>query len=420
MEIETLAGVTVVREERSPAAWVKGMAVLPFGLALGFMATALPFLLTRQGVPLGRVAEVSATALSPTIWAFLLKPLLDSGLRRSTYCLILALTAAIGLGVGITTLTPAHMNIAVPALLITTLSMVLYTGSSNGWTSFVTGPHERGAVGGWQNVANLGGGALGSFVVMGLLTHGWMTQTSIGWLMGGLVCLGASPLLLFPKPPPPQFRINQVLTKTLAYVGRAVRRRECVVGFALLLLPAAGSATTNLIAGMGKDFQTSESTVIWVTGIWSAVAMSIGALLGGRLSDRFPKGYVYLLSGFGTAITALLTAVLPHTELAFVLSTLVYALATGSIYGSYQALGLELTGTSPVASTQLGLFAAAINVNLNYMTRFDGLGYKRGGATGLFLVDGLAGLVCIVPLLFLVRAELRRSAQPTPLVAETT
>lgn len=419
MEIESLAGETEVGEDRSPAAWVKGMAVLPFGLALGFMATALPFLLARQGVPLGKIAQVSATALSPTVWAFLLKPLLDSGLKRSTYCLILALTAAISLGVGITMLNPEHMNIAVPALLITTLSMVLYTGSSNGWTSFVTGPHERGAVGGWANVANLGGGALGSFVVMGLLTHGWMTQAEVGWLMGVLVCLGASPLLLFPKPPPPQFRITEVLTKTIVYVGRAVRQRECLVGFALLLLPAAGTAVTNLIAGMGKDFHTSESTVIWVTGIWSAVAMSIGALIGGRLADRFPKGYVYLLSGFGTSITALLTAVLPHTSLAFILSTLVYSMATGAIYGSYQALGLELTGKSPVASTQLGLFAAAINVNLNYMTRMDGWGYKRGGATGLFLVDGGAGLICVIGLLFLVRSELRRADRVLRLVAES-
>ncbi len=68
------------------------------------------------------------------------------GLSRRTYCLILTATASISVAIGIATLTPAHLNIAVPALLVATISMVLYTGSSNGWTAQVTGDHERGAV----------------------------------------------------------------------------------------------------------------------------------------------------------------------------------------------------------------------------------------------------------------------------------
>src|SRR5271163_2998837 len=111
----------------SPPAWVKGMAVLPFGLVLGFMWTALPFLLTRQGVPLGTVAKISATVVLPTVWAIFFKPFLDSGLPRSTYCLILTAVASVSLAVGVTMLTPAHLGIAVPVLAVATFSMVLYT-----------------------------------------------------------------------------------------------------------------------------------------------------------------------------------------------------------------------------------------------------------------------------------------------------
>jgi MFS transporter, PAT family, beta-lactamase induction signal transducer AmpG len=411
MEIEAVAtnhGLTV---SRSPPAWVKGMAVLPFGVVLGFMWTAMPFLLTRQGVPLGAVAKISATVVLPLVWAFLCKPFLDSGLMRSTYCLILTATASVSLAVGVMMLTPAHLGIAVPALAVATFSMVLYTGSSNGWTSQVTGDHERGSVGGWQNVANLGGGALGSYVIMSLLQHALVSQRSAGLLMGALVWLGATPLLFFPKPLPPQFRIHEVFTKTLAAIWRAVQRRECLVGFALLLSPAAGTAAGGLQSGLGPDFHTSETTVVWVTGIASAIACSIGALLGGKLADMFPRGYVYLFSGLGTALTAIATAALPRTATVFIVTTLVYNVMVGGIYASYNALGLELTGASPVASTQLGLFAAAINMNVNYMTRADGIGYHRAGATGLFLVDGLASIVCIVPLLFLVRAERSRKAR---------
>lgn len=410
MELEVTPSDPTLLRSRSPAAWVKGFAILPFGLALGFVSTALPFLLTRQGVSLGRVSGISAAVLSPTVWAFLFKPMLDSGLSRSTYCLILTATASVSLALGVAMLTPAHLSIAAPALLISTLSMVWYTGASNGWTSQVTGDHERGAVAGWQNVANLGGGALGSFAVMGLLKGGILSQTTVGLLMGALVWVGATPLLFFPKPLPPQFRISEVFSATLGSIWRSMKRRECLVGFALFLSPAAGTAAGNLISGLGKDFSASETTVIWVTGIWSALAGSVGALLGGRLADRFPRGYVYLFAGFGTAATALATVVLPHTPQVFVVIVLLYGMVTGAIYASYNALGFELTGDSPVASTKLGLFAATINANVTYMTVADGFGYKKGGATGMFLVDGLASLVCIVPLLFLVKAERRRRA----------
>ena len=408
MEIESLPSESVPPAGPSPPAWVKGSAILPFGLSLGFMSTALPFLLTRQGVSVDRVAKVVATVVLPTVFAFLFKPLLDSGLKRSTYCLILTATASLGLGVGVTMLTPAHLGIAVPALLVATFSMVLYTGSANGWMSQVTGDHERGIVAGWQNVANLGGGALGSYAVMLLLTHSILTRQSAGLLMAALVWLGASPLLFFPKAPEPKFRMAEVFTKTLTEITRAVRRRECLVGFAILLSPAAGTAAQNLQSGLGKDFHTSEGVVIWVTGIGSALVCSIGALVGGKLADRFPRGYVYLFSGLGTASTAIAAALLPRTAMVFIVTTLVYNTITGSIYAAYNALGLELTGDSPVASTQLGLFAASINVNVNYMTRADGVGYRKAGVTGMYLVDGLASVVCIVPLLFLVRSERRR------------
>jgi hypothetical protein len=384
------------------------MAILPFGLTLGFMWTALPFLLTRQGVPLDRVAKISATIMLPLVWAFLFKPFLDSGLTRSTYCLILTATASMALAVGVTMLTPAHLGIAVPALTVATFSMTLYTGSALGWIAQVTGDHERGAVGGWINVASLGSGALSSNAVMSLLQHSLVSQLSAGLLMGALVWLGATPLLFFPKPLPPKFGLHQVFTKTMAAIWRAVRRRECLVGFALLLSPAAGVAAGNLQSGLGKDFHTSETTVIWLTGIASAIACSLGSLIGGRLADRFPRGYVYLFSGLGTAATAIATALLPRTPATFIASTLLYNLGVGFIYAAYSALGLELTGDSPVGATQLGLFAAALNLSVNYMTRADGFGYHRAGATGLYLVDGLASIVCLVPLLFLVRKERKR------------
>jgi predicted MFS family arabinose efflux permease len=62
-----------------------------------------------------------------------------------------------------------------------------------------------------------------------------------------------------------------------------------------------------------------------------------------------------------------------------------------------------------VASTQLGLFTAAINAAVVYMTWADGQGFKHFGVRGLFLVDALASAVALVPLFLLIRKELGRA-----------
>ena len=211
------------------------MTIIPFGLVLGFSITALPYLLTRQGLPLDKVAPISATVFSPTVYAFLLKPLLDTGFTRKTYSWVLLVVGALAFTLGMSFLDPWHLKIAVPSLLIATLSMVLYTGAVNGWLSATTVDSERGAVGGWYNVANLGAGALGSFVVMSLLTRGWVTQREVALGLGVAVLLGGIPLLFMPDPKPAAFRLTQVVTETPKAIWRAVKRRECLVGFALLL-----------------------------------------------------------------------------------------------------------------------------------------------------------------------------------------
>jgi len=418
MQLEVLPATPLTSSPSSPAPWVRGLAILPFGLVLGFMWTALPFLLTRQGVSLARVAGISATVLLPTVWAFLVKPVLDSGLTRRAWCWLFAAIASLSICIGVSALTPAHLAVAVPALWLAVLSMVLYAGAANGWISQVTRDRQRGAVAGWANLFLLGGGALGSFAIMELLARNILSQSGAGLLMGGMVWVGAAALLFFPAPAAPRFPLAEAYSTALVALWKTVRRRQSLVGFALLLSPAAGTAAGVLVSGLGRDFHASEATVIWVTGIGQALAISLGALAGGKLADRFPRAYVYLFAGLFSAATAIATALLPHTALVFIVSTLTYSAIVGAIFAAYNALALQLTGSSPVAATQLGLFAAAINLNVNYMTRADGLGYRLSGVRGLFLVDGLASLLFLLPLLWVVRAEFRSqphsqgSAQP--------
>lgn len=390
------------------------MSIFPFGLVVGFTVTALPFLLTHQGIPLYKVAGVSATVMSPTFWGFLLQPLMDTGLTRRAYSWLTTAIAAICLGAALLLLSPAHLGIFTVLLLLAELSMVLYSGAVSGWTAQFTPDSLRGSVSGWTNVANLGGGALGSLAVMSLAPH-----VSLKWIALGLfaaIMLGVSPTLLFPAAVRSAFRFRQVFTDAIKATWLACKTKEVLAGFAVFLVPASAEAAINLFSGMGGDFHTAAATVVWVTGAGCAITSSVGALLGGYAANHVSRGFLYLSSGLVTSFVALALALTPHTPTAFILGVLVYNGLAGISYAAFNALGYQLVGQkSAVASTQLGLFSASTNLAIVYMTWADGQGYKHFGVRGLLLTDSIASMVTAILLLVLLR---RRFTRPRGDVAE--
>ncbi|MEO6964726.1 MAG: hypothetical protein ABI076_02370, partial [Acidobacteriaceae bacterium] len=232
------------------------------------------------------------------------------------------------------------------------------------------------------------------------------------WLGLGLaVCivLGTLPTVTFPEPRKSSFRFRQIFTNAMKTTWQASKTKECLTGFALFLAPASAEAAINLFSGLGNDFHTSAETVIWITGAGCAISTSLGALLGGYAANRVSRGYLYISAGIAASATALILAFSPHTSLSFILGVLVYNGLAGVAYAAFNALGFQLVGQkSPVASTQLGLFAAATNGAITYMTWADGLGYKHFGVHGLLLTDGLAGATSGVILLALLGGRLRK------------
>jgi Major Facilitator Superfamily len=393
-------------EASIPAPWIVGATLLPFGLVIGFTITALPYLLTKSGISVDRVAGVSATVMSPTFWGFLLNPLLDSGFTRRTYCWITLAAAAICLPLGLWILSLGHLGVATAFMLLAELAMVLFASAITGWTAEFVPEAARGAVGGWLNVANLGGGALGSLVIMSFAARFDARWLGLGMMLA--ILLGAIPLVFLPPAQSSSFHLHQAFATALKATWEVCKRRENLTGFALFLAPASTAAAINLFSGLGQDFHTAPATVIVVTGAGCALIASLGSLLGGILSSRYPRGYVYLVAGFGAGLCALAMAFLPQQRITFICGVLLYNGLAGITYASFTALGLELVGhRNPVASTQLGLFGAATNGAIVCMTWADGQGYRHFGVRGLLCVDGIAAVAAAIPLLFLVRRQLR-------------
>jgi MFS family permease len=400
-----------------PAPWVVGGGLLSFGLVVGFTITALPFLLTHAGVPLYKVAGVSAIVMSPTFWAFLLQPIMDTGLTRRAYCWLTAVIAAIGLGAGLILLSPGNLAVTTVLLTLAELAMVLYSGAISGWTAEFTPDERRGIVSGWTNVFNLGGGAVGSLAIMSLARRVPRPELAAG--MAVVIVLGVLPTAWFPAPGRSAFRFRQIFTQAMQAIWRAAKTPECLTGFAIFLAPASAEAAINLFSGMGPDFHTAATTVIWVTGAGCAVTASLGALVGGHLADRLPRGILYVSAGMITAVMTLAMAFAPRVPAVFIAGALFYNGMAGVVYAAFNAVGYQIVGRkTAVASTQLGLFSASTNFAIVYMTWADGQGFKHFGTRGLLLTDGLASLLAgALLLVFLGRRLARRpgaEAEPMP------
>jgi MFS family permease len=345
--------------------------------------------------------------MSPTFWGFLLQPLMDTGLSRRAYCWLTAGIAAVCLTTALPLLSALHLGPATVLLMIAELCMVLFSGAVGGWTAGFIPDSLRGRVSGWTNVANLGGGALGSLAVMSLASHVSLHILGIG--LAVCVLLGATPTLLFPAPRRSAFHFRQIFTKALQETWHASKAKRCLVGFALFLAPASAVAAINLFSGLGRDFHASEQAVTWITGAGCAVSTSIGALIGGFVADRVSRGILYLGSGIAAACVALALALTPHTFTAFLLGALAYNGIAGVTYAAFNALGYQLVGQkSAVASTQLGLFSASTNLAIVYMTWADGQGYRLFHVRGLFLVDSLASIASAILLLALLGRQLNK------------
>ena len=395
--------------QTAPPPWLIGMGALTFGLVAGFVITALPFLLSKAGVSIDRIATVSAVAMSPTFWAFLMTPVVDVGFTRRTYAFGFAIASAACLGTALLLFSPARLSLFTALVLLAELTIVLQSGAVNGWISEFVLDTERGRVGGWINAANLGGGALGAMAVMWSASR--VPFRTLGMMIAFAAVASTLFLLRYPKPADPQLGLRQILGGTLRSVVQTSRQPQVLTGFLLFLAPASCVAAINLFAGLGNEFHASPQWVVWTTGAGTAVTSAIGSILGGYIADRMDRGVLYLSGGILAGACALGMAVAPHTQASFTVGVLAYNCVAGVCYAAFSALSLQMVGIrNPTAATQLALFAAASNGAIVYMTWADGQGFRMFGVRGLLLVDGLAAMGAAIPLLWFLRSRAAKNS----------
>ena len=386
--------------------WALGLANAPLGFFYGFLNTSLPLLLSSHGVPLPRIATISAIAFSPTFWVFFLAPILDVRLNRRAWSI---------LWVAIASLCVIGSVLAVERLRLFTFlatlgctGIALFGSSLGGWLPEIVPDDQRGHRGAWFQVANLGAAALYGVTAVLIVQH---TSAALAAVSLAVLLLAPTALLaFFPPPAPPTRSATEVFRSLFRDLSVILRKREVILALVAFLVPASCFALTNLFAGLGADFHTPERWVTTICGAGVAIACSAGCLVGGPLADRFSRIYIYIFTGLAGALVAGASILAPHTVVTFAAATLAYNFLQGVNYTAYAALCFQLIGTgNPLAATQFSLLFCATCLPISYMTWVDGRGYASFGLRGLLATDAACSVVAGLSLLAFITWKRRRS-----------
>ncbi len=394
-EVPVAALENVAHSQNLPV-WAVGMANLPTGFVYGFISTALGILLSARGVPVGKIATISSLAFSPTAWGCFLAPVVDVRFSRRAYGFSFAAIAAIALAVAVLSL--GNLTRFAAALTVSTLAVVLYGAAVAGMAPDVISSDKYDAVGGWWNVANLGAaGLFASFTVVAART---LPAGVMAAALGLLVFAPTLLLLRFPRVARPEGTLRANFGAMLASTRRVLREGRVWVGLLLFLLPESCFALTNLFSSVGGNFRASERSVTALNGAGVAVACSLGCLLAIPLCRRLRRRSVYLATGAGAALIAVLMGLPPHTLPIYAFGLLAYNFCQGLNYTAFTALALEITGTrNAVAGTMMAILMASGNVPITLMTFVDGRAYDAHGLPGMMFADAGVSLVTLALLL---------------------
>jgi PAT family beta-lactamase induction signal transducer AmpG len=381
-------------DKRLPPVWVRGLGFLPLGVFGSVMLLTTPTLLASNHTPEPTIALVTAAGLASSWASIPVMPILDWRWSRKTYAILMTLTGAAFLFAALRSMDqPALVALF---LFLGDFAISLCVSAVGGWFGDLATPEEKGPLGAWFTVANIGGGGLTAAIAMPLIRD---TPQPLGDAVLALLVMAALPLYVIMPCRPADRRLASESFRDFARdVMAMLRRREVLWALALFLAPSASFALTNTLSGFGRDFSTSEQLVGVIGGAGAALAGVLGSLIVPLLLKRIPAAPLYLLVGGVGAIFTLALAAAARTPVTFGLAMLGENVFQAAAFSSANVITLEAIGhDNPLAATQFGVLIGATVIPLTYMQVIDGHAYQWGGATGSLVADAvISGVVCVL------------------------
>jgi len=357
--------------------WLFGITGIPYGVGGSFVSAVMPFVAKRAHFSLKDIGWFFALLFWPTVVQFLYAPIVDVGLKRKHWFLVVSVVGAACFAGAIATPIDTHRN-AFLALAFFGQLLTGLTGSCNGGLLALTIlDDERGKASGWLNVGNLSGGAAAAWLTLVLLAND-VDKVWVGIIYAVMIVVPGLAILTVDEPAGERRTWRQVFGDMWREVRAVLSSKQGLTGFALCMSPVGTAALSQFFPGMQDAFHASDRSVEIVTGVGASLLTAVGAGVGGWLCDAYNRRTMYLTSGVLTAVCGVAMALAPYTDDGFLWSALAYSLVTGFCYSAFTSVVLETIGDGGrAASTRYALFVAAGNFAIWYV----GLGETRFGGS---------------------------------------
>jgi PAT family beta-lactamase induction signal transducer AmpG len=387
-----------------------GLTNATFGMYGGMVAISLPEILAEQHVPEARIGIITATAMSPAFWAFIICPMLDVRFTRRFYAIVSTILAAIFMGLG---LFNVHHLLLLEILLTLGFAGASMTQNAlGGWLSTAIRTEDESRLSAWFNVANIGGGGIIATFTLALIHH-----LPIALAAAILAACLLLPMAIYPFIPvtAPDARLaRESFAAFFRDILALLKRREILIALALFLAPSGSFALTNILGGLGADFHASARVIAIAGGAGVAVAGIVGSLIFPFFARFMSLRPLYLAIGIVGACFTLSLLLLPRTPTVYALSMIgENVFQSLAITGTF-AIAFETIGqNNPLAATTFSVLGAACNFPIDYMQIIDSRAYSWHGVTGTFFADAILGILACTLLALLLR-YVRRVPQTLP------
>jgi len=400
-------------QRRWPAPWIFSLLILPLGMVYGFNFTALPFLLAKAGVPVDRIASVSAISSLPGVLAVLIAPIVDIKLRRRTWLAIGIFGTAIAACIYFPLIGASRLILMTALIFAGGMVTFLVMAACGGLMVRMLTSTDQSKASAWLQVGILGGGGLSAAMVLWLAVR--MPLVAAAFCFAIVTALvGYVPFTIREPAPEPSPWFSGRLVVIGKEIWALARSRERRWGSLLLLSPCATGAAQSLLPAIASHYGVGGGGVVWINGIGGSVALALGALCSTLVPGNWDRRLTYAAAGVTNALAAifLLAANRPAVYLA---GTAFYLATEGLCAARSGALIVEIVGPEARdASTLYSLLNAAVSLPIVCVTWLDSVAFRYFGMHGLLLTDaGLNFLVFgIVAVIFVsCGLGLRRGSQ---------
>jgi len=410
------------------------------GIPLGFAATAVATQLRRQDVGPAEIGAFVGSFYLPWAFKWAFGPFIDVftserlGKRRgwilgTQIMLIVTLLACTGLNL------PAQLGLLTGVLLIHNSFGAMQDVAIDALAVSTLHADERGLA----NGVMFAGAALGSAVG----GSGVLFLMPVIGLSGGFVfvaaCIAAVTVFIVLPLKEPATPMADRRESGLAAAGREMKNfsveafrsfmgtRGAFAGLWFALLPAgAMSMGLALQSNLAVELGMGDDSVAWLS-LWSQIISAAFMVGGGLISDKLGRRrtllvYIALMSPPVLYMASVLTQygwIMPTTTAekatrlaapalvtALWVTTLLYSVGNGLMYGTRSAIFMDVTNPK-VAATQFTAYMAMLNLAISYSATWQGIAAEALGYPKTLLIDAVAGLLCLAVLPFV-----RTSATP--------